>query len=58
MLSIDTKGDLTVVASGGTRPISITGRDGIVYVVNQGNANTSVDRLEAIPGSIRPLTGS
>jgi len=72
MLSIDTKGDLTAVAtvaSGGTRPVSITVHDGIVYVVNQGNANTSVDasiagfavkgdRLEAIPGSIRPLSGS
>lgn len=72
MLSISTHGDLTAVstvASGGTRPVSITAHEGIVYVVHQGDANASVDaniagfavkgdRLEPIPGASRPLSGS
>lgn len=71
MLSIDAQGDLTAVstiASGGTRPVSITAQGGIVYVVHQGDASASIDasiagfavkgdQLEAIPGSIRPLSG-
>lgn len=72
MLSIGAQGDLTAVStvgSGGTRPVSITAHDGIVYVVHQGDESASIDagitgfvvkgdRLEPIPGASRPLSGS
>jgi 6-phosphogluconolactonase (cycloisomerase 2 family) len=51
------------VSSGGTRPISITERRGLVYVVNAGGVNNVVGfyldargKLHAIPGAARPLS--
>jgi 6-phosphogluconolactonase (cycloisomerase 2 family) len=73
MLAIDAEGELTAlstVASGGTRPVSITVNNGIVYVVNQGNTSASPvganisgfkvqgDALVAIAGSTRPLSAT
>ncbi len=74
MLALDTDGNLTAlstVPSGGTRPVSIAVRSGIVYVANQGNlaggaqvnANISGfqvqgDALVAINGSTRPLSAT
>jgi 6-phosphogluconolactonase (cycloisomerase 2 family) len=54
-----------VVASGGTRPISLTYRDHVLYVLNAGGAGNITgfevkgDSLSPIAGSTRPLgTGS
>ena len=73
MLALDASGELTTlstVASGGVRPVSITARDGVVYVANSGNltgtpvnANISGfkvqgDALVAIAGSTRPLSAT
>jgi 6-phosphogluconolactonase (cycloisomerase 2 family) len=51
------------VSSGGTRPISITERRGLVYVVHAGGINNVVGfyldtrgKLHAIPGAVRPLS--
>jgi 6-phosphogluconolactonase (cycloisomerase 2 family) len=51
------------VSSGGTRPISITERRGLVYVVNAGGVNNVVGfyldlrgKLHALPGAVRPLS--
>jgi 6-phosphogluconolactonase len=56
------------VASGGVRPVSITAHDGLVYVVNAGNATTpggiqgfrlgERGSLTPIPGSARPLSAA
>jgi 6-phosphogluconolactonase len=73
MLAIDADGDLqamSTVASGGTRPVSVTVHGGTVYVANQGDlaaaqvgANISgfqvqADRLVPIAGSTRSLSGT
>jgi len=53
-----------VEASGGTRPVSVTIEDDIVYVLNAGSDTlqgfrlTTYGRLQPIPGSNRPLSGS
>jgi 6-phosphogluconolactonase (cycloisomerase 2 family) len=50
--------------SGGTFPVSVTERDGLVYVVNAGSNDVSAlrldgyGRLRAVPGSTRPLGGA
>lgn len=51
------------VDSGGTRPVSVTARDGLVYVVHAGDANNvagfSLDRrghLHALPHASKPLS--
>lgn len=52
------------VASGGERPISVTFRDGTLYVLNAGGAGNITGfefwdgRLQAIPGSTRPLSST
>ena len=73
MLALDEDGAMTAtstVPSGGKRPVSIAVRDGVVYVVNQGDptatpvgANISGfqvdnDALVAIAGSTQPLSGA
>lgn len=70
MLALDAGGELTMlakVASGGVRPVSLAVHAGVVYVVNQGDAQTAgnisgfrvkADALTAIAGSIRPLSGT
>lgn len=73
MLALDRTGalsELATVASGGTRPVSITARGNDVYVANQGdlmatpvNANITGfrvmgDDLVPITGSTRPLSGT
>ena len=52
------------VASGGVRPVSVTARNGLVYVVHAGGVNNvagfALDRrgrLHALPGSSQPLSG-
>lgn len=53
-----------VVDSGGLQPISVSERDGIVYVLNAGGAGNVAgfrlhrDNLEAITGSSRPLSAA
>lgn len=51
------------VSSGGTRPISITERRGLVYVVNASGVNNVVGfyldprgKLHPLPGAVRPLS--
>lgn len=70
MLALDASGELTVqskVASGGVRPVSIAVHGEVVYVVNQGNAQTAANisgfsvknnALVAIAGSTRPLSAA
>jgi 6-phosphogluconolactonase len=73
MLALDADGNLTAlstVASGGMRPVSVTARNGIIYVANQGDVNASSvnanisgfrvqgDSLVAIAGSTRPLSAT
>ncbi len=53
-----------VESSNGSRPVSVTEDDGLVYVLNAGSDSIAGFRLEhdgeltAIPGSIRPLSRS
>jgi 6-phosphogluconolactonase (cycloisomerase 2 family) len=73
MLTIDADGDMmamSTVASGGSHPVSITVKAGIVYVANQGDTTASAvganisgfmvqgDQLVPIAGSTRPLSGT
>jgi 6-phosphogluconolactonase len=73
MLGADVDGSLVTIStvpSGGTRPVSVTVHGDMVYVANQGALNATPvnpnisgfqiqgDDLTAIPGSIRPLSGT
>jgi 6-phosphogluconolactonase len=73
MLAIDADGNLATmskVASGGTRPVSVTVHGNMVYVVNSGDLNATAvnanisgfqvqgNNLVAVAGSTRPLSAT